>query len=36
MKDDPIVKKFCHLCGESYDPAVDPYHRDACLDARKP
>lgn len=28
--------KKCHLCGESYDEAKDPYHLQACIDASKP
>lgn len=29
-------KKRCVLCGEDYDDSLDPYHLEACRDARKP
>jgi transposase len=32
----PPKSKRCPCCGENYDEAKDPYHLDACRDARKP
>ncbi len=30
------VFRHCALCGENYSDVKDPYHRQACLEARKP
>lgn len=31
-----IDVKRCQMCGETYSEIADPYHLEACRDARKP
>ena len=30
------LREFCQLCGETFDPAKDPYHRESCREANRP
>lgn len=32
----PSKSALCQICGNSFDPEIDPYHREACRDANKP
>lgn len=30
------ASEHCDICGEDFDPAKDPYHRENCRDSVRP